>query len=61
MEARDSTVCARFPRHLKDTITQISDRFDMSVSDVVVRFCRDGVAKLGYDSNNQPLKLKNES
>jgi len=60
MEARDSTVCVRLPRHLKDTLSQISDRFDMSVSDVVVRFCRDGVTKLGY-GNNQPLKLKNES
>ena len=45
MIPRTSTVCARIPDDVKEGLKLIATHFDMSISDVVVRFSRDGIEK----------------
>ena len=42
---RTATVCARMPEDVKEGLSIVANHFDMSLSDVLVRFSRDGIEK----------------
>ena len=42
---RKSTICARIPDDVKEGLSIVANHFDMSLSDVIVRFSRDGLQK----------------
>lgn len=42
---RTATICARIPEDVKEGLIVVANHFDMSISDVLVRFSRDGLQK----------------
>ena len=53
---RTSTICARLPDEVKGDLQAIAKYFDMSVSDIVLRFCRDGIKN--YTGMTTPNRIK---
>lgn len=57
MIPRDTMVSARFPKDVKDAIGEMAKQFDMSMSDIIVRFCRDGLNRIGYQKKPETKKM----